>query len=299
MKAVYTLADLEDRSLLDQGAKKPAKLAVIGFPIKHSASPQMHQAALDALDIDARYIRVEVEPGKVGEAFAKMQALGFIGCNVTVPHKLEAMSLCDTLTEDATVLGAANTIHFTENGLIGHNTDGAGLSKAIHADFGKPLSELRILLLGAGGGAGRAIATQCAREKCKSLYLSNRTIEKLDPIVSSLEEISDTTQFRKLSNQDGDLILAAANVDLIINSTSLGLKDDDPLPIPAQAISASHLVYDAIYNPAETKLFKQAKANGAHTSNGLSMLLHQGALSFEMWFQQAPDIRLMQAALGR
>ena len=298
MKAVYTLADLDDRSTLDEGANKPAKLAVIGYPIKHSASPQMHQAALDALDINARYIRIEVEPGKVGEAFEKMHALSFIGCNVTVPHKLEAMSLCNHLTEDTKALGATNTIHFTDQGIIGHNTDGEGLSRAILADFGKPLSELRILLLGAGGGAGRAIATQCAREHCPALYLSNRTVDKLDPIIFQLETLSNNTEFHILSNNSTDLISAASQADLILNSTSLGLKENDPLPIPAKAITTSHLVYDAIYNPAETPLLAHATINGAHTSNGLSMLLHQGALAFEMWFEQAPNISLMQDALN-
>eukprot|EP00112_Aurelia_sp_Birch-Aquarium-sp1_P004064 Seg14601.3 transcript_id=Seg14601.3/GoldUCD/mRNA.D3Y31 product="Shikimate dehydrogenase" protein_id=Seg14601.3/GoldUCD/D3Y31 len=227
-----------------------------------------------------------------------MRTLGFIGCNVTVPHKLEAMELCDHLTDEAKALGATNTIHFTDKGTIGHNTDGEGLSRAILADFGKPLSDLRILLLGAGGGAGRAIATQCARENCPALYLSNRTVDKLDPIIAQIEPLSNSPQFHKLSNSSTDLLDAATEVDLILNSTSLGLKTDDPLPIPAEALTAAHLVYDAIYNPAETSLLAHAKANGASTSNGLSMLLHQGALAFEMWFNQAPDLALMRNALS-
>src|SRR6478609_10762370 len=138
MKEVYTLEDLASRDLLDAGAGKPARLAVIGHPIAHSASPKMHQAALDALGIDARYIRLDIEPGQVGEAFQRMRALGFIGCNVTVPHKLEAMEHCE-VDPAAQALGAVNTIRFEAEVTRGFNTDGPGFAQAIEGDFGMAL----------------------------------------------------------------------------------------------------------------------------------------------------------------
>lgn len=276
-----------------------AKLAVIGYPIKHSASPQMHQAALDTAGIDATYIRVEVEPGAVAAAFAEMEKLGFTGCNVTVPHKLDAMALCDHLTDDAKALGATNTILFKDGKRIGHNSDGPGLAQAIREDFSRPLSELRILLLGAGGGAGRAIATQCAREGSPAIYLSNRTVEKLTPIAQDLTENYGAKQVVTLSTSESELIDAASKVDLIINATSLGLNESDPLPLPAAALKASHLVYDAIYNPAITPLLATAAKADAKTSNGLSMLLHQGAISFAYWLGQTPDIAAMRKGLGK
>ena len=297
MKHVYTLSDLRDPAFAEQ--MPHAKLAVIGFPIKHSASPQMHQAALDEAGIEANYIRVEVEPGAVDEAFIEMERLGFTGCNVTVPHKLEAMDLCYELTADAEALGATNTILFKDGKRVGHNSDGPGLAQAIREDFSKPLSELRILLLGAGGGAGRAIATQCAREGSPAIYLSNRTVEKLTPIVSDLKENYGAKEVIALSTSESDLIEAASKVDLIINATSLGLNESDPLPLPAAAIKSSHLVYDAIYNPAVTPLLAAAKEAGAETSNGLSMLLHQGAISFAFWLGVTPNIAAMRKGLGK
>jgi shikimate dehydrogenase len=297
MKHVYTLSDLRDPSFATEMPK--AKLAVIGNPIKHSASPQMHQAALDEAGLDLQYIRVEVEPGQVDACCTEMERLGFIGCNVTVPHKLDAMELCDELTDDAKALGATNTILFKDGKRIGHNSDGPGLAQAIYEDFGKSLTELRVLILGAGGGAGRAIATQCAREGSPAVYLSNRTVEKLDPIAKSLTEEHGAKLVYTLSTDEADLATAADRVDLIINSTSLGLDESDPLPIPAPALKASHMVYDAIYNPAVTPLLAEAKKVGATTANGLSMLLHQGAISFNFWLNKIPNIEAMRAGLGK
>ncbi|MFC4990969.1 shikimate dehydrogenase [Rubritalea tangerina] len=296
MKHVYTLSDLRDPAFAQSAPN--AKLAVIGHPIKHSASPQMHQAALDAAGIDIQYIRVEVEPHQVEACFAEMERLGFIGCNVTVPHKLEAMDLCHELTEDAKALGATNTILFKDGKRIGHNSDGPGLAQAIYEDFGKSLTELRVLILGAGGGAGRAIATQCAREGSPAIYLSNRTVEKLEPIAESLTNEYGAKLVCTLSNATEDLTTAAARVDLIINSTSLGLHFEDPLPLPESALASSQMVYDAIYNPPLTPLLAKAQELGASTSNGLSMLLHQGAISFAFWLGQSPDLAAMRRGLN-
>lgn len=297
MKQVYTLADLASPELLDQQAKLPAKLAVIGYPIHHSASPQMHQVALDQAGINARYIRIEVPPGAVQSAFEKMQKLGFIGCNVTIPHKLEAMAACDSLSEDAVALGATNTILFSDGKVIGHNSDGPGLARAIREDFGQSLSELRILILGAGGGAGRAIATQCAREGSPLIYLSNRTESKIAPLADNLTRDYLTKEVHVIGTDRSALIAAAEKVDLIINATSLGLKPEDPLPLPTEAISADHLVYDAIYNPAVTSLLAAAQSATAKTSNGLSMLVHQGAIAFQFWTGVTPSTKAMRDAL--
>lgn len=297
MKHVYTLADLRDPAFAEEMPN--AKLAVIGYPIKHSASPQMHQAALDEAGINLQYIRLEVEPGEVDAAFSEMEKLGFIGCNVTVPHKLDAMALCDELTDDAKALGATNTISFKDGKRVGHNSDGPGLARAILEDFGKSLTELRILILGAGGGAGRAIATQCAREGAPAIYLSNRTVEKLEPIAKSLTEEHGAKLVYTISTDETDLITAASRVDLIINSTSLGLKEDDALPLPASALLEKHRVYDAIYNPAVTPLLAEANKAEAKTSNGLSMLLHQGAISFDFWLGQPPSVAAMRKGLGK
>lgn len=273
----------------------PPRLAVIGHPVSHSASPRMHQPALAAADVPASYIAIDVEPGEVADCFSKMQHDGFIGCNVTVPHKLEAMGLCDHLTDEAIALGAANTIRFEADGTItGHNTDGLGIARAILEEFSTPLSELRVLILGAGGGAGRAIATQCAREGSPAIYLSNRTVEKLHPLAERLAEQYGAKNIHIVATEPEQLTKAAEQVDLIINATSIGLKSGDPSPLPTAAILPRHLVYDAIYMPPVTPLLAAANEVGAKAANGSSMLIHQGALSFQFWLGKQPEIAKMR-----
>lgn len=296
MKDLYQLSDLENRSTLDDGADKPARLAVIGHPVAHSASPQMHQAALDAADINIRYIKVDVAPGDIAVALDRMQELDFVGCNVTVPHKREALEYCDNLSADAESLRTVNTVIFGDE-VIGHNTDAPGFVHAIREEFGIDLRDLRIMILGAGGGAGQAVAIQCARSGCEQIVLVNRTLEKIDALKKQLVTITSGDErvagpgdrISSLAMDSPLLRETTSHVDLIINATSLGLKNVDRLPISDAAIEPHHLVYDMIYNPPLTPLLKQAQATGARIGNGYSMLLHQGALAFETWFPEAID----------
>ncbi|MFT5906533.1 MAG: shikimate dehydrogenase [Cryomorphaceae bacterium] len=291
MKHVYTIDDLRENTL-----PVNAKLAVLGYPVSHSASPQMHQAALNGLGIDATYIRLEIEPGNVTESFELMQSLGFIGCNVTIPHKLEAMECCDELSASVKALGVANTIHFKDGKIIGDNTDGPGLIKALEEDFGLTVRGANVLVLGAGGGAGKAISTQLNREGCANLYLSNRTVSKLEKMAENLQLTQ--TRVHLLGNSSAELEAIAGDVQIIINATSMGMKPDDGLPIPAHCLTAQHKVYDAIYNPPLTSLLASASDRGAAVANGLSMLIHQGAISFEIWTGKHPDTALMQNAIS-
>ncbi len=298
MKAVYQISDLCDRATLDAGASKPARVAVIGNPVAHSASPVMHQAALDADGMNIRYIRLEVAPGEVAEAFSRMAALGFVGCNVTVPHKLEAIECCDTLTEDARAIGVVNTITFSEDGthIQGHNTDGPGLERAILEEFNTELAKQRVMILGVGGGAGKAIATQCARLGCPQIWLINRTQEKAQQLALDLKKYNKG-RYTPLSNDSAELANAAKQTDLIINATSLGMQSTDNTPIPTVYLTANHMVYDAIYKPAETRLLKEAKSQNALTANGLSMLLHQGVIAYEHWFPNKLPLANMRQGL--
>jgi shikimate dehydrogenase len=290
MKHVYTIDDLRGKSLPIN-----AKLAVLGYPVSHSASPQMHQAALDSLGIDVAYIRLEIEPGNLGESFSLMQDLGFIGCNVTIPHKMEAMESCDELSKSAMALGVSNTIHFKEGKIFGDSTDGPGLVKALEEDFGVTLQGKSILVLGAGGGAGLAISTQLNQEGCSDLYLSNRTLVKLDKLVENLPQT--IAKVHVIGNSYTELENVASDVQIIINATSMGMKASDDLPFPVQLISRHHLVYDAIYNPPLTPLLEAARDRGASIANGLSMLVHQGAISFEIWTGKHPDTVIMKQAI--
>jgi len=299
MKSVYTIADLVSRDRLDAGAAKPARLAVIGHPVAHSASPGMHQPALDALDIDARYIRLEVPPGEVAAAFIRMRSLGFIGCNVTVPHKLEAMAACGNVHADALALGAVNTVRFDDSGVTrGFNTDGPGFARAIDDLFSASLSTLRVAVLGAGGGAGQAIATTCAMHRVPRLVIVNRSADKLDALLPRLRAHAPHIEIESATFGDPRLGELVSACELVVNATSIGLKPGDPSVVPADCLLPGQFVNDTIYNPSVTPLMELANKIGCRTANGLPLLLHQGILAFQHWFPASQPEVPMRAALG-
>ena len=292
MKDVYTLADLDNAALLNPEGVKPARLAVIGHPVAHSQSPQLHQPALDALGIEARYIRLDLEPGQLAPAFQKMRQLGFIGTNVTVPHKFEALSTCTSLDPAAEAIGAVNTVLFAKDEeILGFNTDGPGFVKAIREDFSVDIRDLKIMIVGAGGGAGQALATQCAIEGCEQLILVNRSLDKLEELTTRLQSFFSSEhlegpgdRLQSCAIDSPQIKELAGYCDLIVQTTSLGLKPTDASPLPSGAIQPHHLVYDTIYQPSKTALLRTAEDEGARIANGLSLLLHQGALAFKYWF---------------
>jgi shikimate dehydrogenase len=298
MPDVFTLNDLISRERLDAGESKPAKLAVIGHPVAHSASPRLQQPALDAAGIDARYIRVEIEPGHLRDAFDRMRALGFIGCNVTVPHKFEALEACSEVHPEARSLGAVNTVRFDPDHTRGFNTDGPGFVRAIDDEFGQPLSTLKVLIAGAGGGAGQAIATQCALQGIEKLVIVNRTVDKLEPLLNRLVALGPMTEIIALSFDDPLLAMEAHSVDLIVNTSSLGLREGDASILPAPCLKASHLIYDTIYQPAVTPLISAGQSMNCRTANGLSLLIHQGVLAFQHWFPQTDPLSIMRQAMA-
>ena len=295
---MHTIDDLVSRDALDAGADKPARLAVLGWPVAHSASPGMHQPALDAAGIDARYIRLEVEPGKIPIAFERMRALGFIGCNVTVPHKLAAMENCTAVDPAARAIGAVNTVRFEPDAIRGFNTDGPGFERAVADDFGVSLGTLKTAIIGAGGGAGQALATQCVLSGVPSLVLANRSYDKLAPMVDKLGALGGKTEIVPLALDDPRLAARCVECDLIVNTSSVGLKPGDPSVLTAEFMRPGHLVYDTIYQPAVTPLLALAASRGCRTANGLTMLLHQGALAFQHWFPGTDPLATMRAALA-
>ncbi len=303
MKDVYSIDDLVSRSLLE-GADLPARLAVLGLPVAHSLSPQLHQPALDQISSGVRYIRLEVEPTRVGEALDALQALDFIGANVTVPHKFEALSVVDDVDEDAQALGAVNTVLFEDGRKLGFNTDGPGFVRAIHEEFLVDVKDLRIMVLGAGGGAGQAIAAQCAREGCQRLVLVNRTIEKAHQLAARLSRYFESERLEGpgerlevIPFESSLLITESDHIDLIVNTTSVGLKRTDPSPLPTSCLQPHHLVYDTIYNPPRTRLLGEAHQVGARIANGLALLLYQGVLAFELWFPGQRPLETMRTSL--
>jgi len=223
---------------------------------------------------------------------------------VTIPHKAGALATVDEAEDYARKSGAVNTVVVDGEKLIGFNTDGPGLLRALREEFYADLRDLRVMLLGAGGGAGRAIAVQCALESCERLVLVNRTFEKasslaqeLSPYFRSDRLVGPAERLEAIPHQERALREQLAKTDLVINATSIGMKRTDPALIPAGLLTPNLMVYDTVYATGKTRLIEDAEAAGARAVNGLSMLLHQGALSFEIWFGRAAPLEVMRAAL--
>jgi shikimate dehydrogenase len=277
--------------------------AVLGSPIRHSASPAMHNAAYAALGLNWRYLAFEVDPKNLRAAIEGAKAMNFVGLNLTVPHKLLAVEMMDELDASAKTWGAVNTIRFEvqspkskvqspEIRAIGFNTDADGLAQSLREDLAVDLSGAKVLLLGAGG-AGRTAALKLAAENVAELFLVNRTASKAEEIAGEINK-----QFSAVKVSVG---YPKTNVDLLLNATSLGLKPDDGSPLDEKQFSLkqTRAVYDMIYKPAETKLLAAAKAAGCQTANGLGMLVGQGAKAFELWTgQPAPVAAMRRAAEG-
>lgn len=254
----------------------------------------MHNPALQACGIVAQYVRVQVPVGKVAEAFRSFARQGFWGINVTIPHKFEALDAVDVVDPLARTLGAVNTVAIREGGrLHGYNSDGPGFLRSVEEAFGTLVSNLRVLILGAGGGAGRAVAVQCALEGCPRLILANRTRSKAEALARELK----TAEVIEWNDQSLRAVLP--DVDLIVNGTSLGMKETDAPLLPADALSARHLVFDMVYRPGGrlTALGEAAQRARARYVDGATLLLHQGAISFEHWFQRPAPLDAMRAGL--
>jgi shikimate dehydrogenase len=293
MKQVYTFEDLKHWSSATADEPTPIRLAVFGDPVAHSASPPMHNAALDFLQIPARYTRVLIHANELRAALRQLPAAGFLGANLTIPHKAAAAGILHEVDDSARRIGAVNTVRVEGQKLIGFNTDGIGFSRAIADAFSTPLGELRVLLLGAGGGAGRAIAMQCVTEKCPNLFLVNRSFEKARALA---DELGKNRNVEAVGWIEETISRKIPGVDLIVNATPIGMHEDDPPLLPKSLLSDRLLIYDAVYRPNPTRFLRDASACGAKTSDGLSMLVFQGATSLELWFHRPAPVEKMREA---
>jgi shikimate dehydrogenase len=304
VKDVYTFEDLQNWEARTGSLTPSARLSVFGAPVAHSLSPQMHNPALEAAGIDSRYVRLHIEPHELADALHLLPQRNFLGTNITIPHKTAALDLMDQVDELARKIGAVNTVVVEDGQLIGFNSDGPGFLRAIREEFSVDVRDLRVLILGAGGGAGRAVSVQCAVEKCERLILVNRTEQKAQALAEELHDyfvddrISGPGDRLKAVPWNNDALEAELDeIDLIVNATSLGMKRTDPELLHDSIIQPHHLVYDMIYSPPRTKLIASAQSMGARTANGLSMLLWQGAISFEYWFNREAPVASMRQGL--
>jgi shikimate dehydrogenase len=277
---LQTLRDSKDPEL---------RLLVLGDPVDHSLSPPMHNAGLEFLHLPYRYGRLRVSPQNLPEAFKILRQQNFIGWNLTLPHKLEAVGLMDGLDPMAERLRAVNTVVNQSGRLFGFNTDGKGLVAAIREAFGCDLQTVRIALLGAGGGAGQAAARYLAELDVPALTLLNRTVAKAERLAG---ELADRTNTEVRVEPWENLPDACREVDLIVNASTIG-----PTPEALRGLESRHLVFDMVYGPQETPLVHLARQKGARSADGLLMLLHQGMVAFEIWFGKPAPAASMRAAL--
>jgi shikimate dehydrogenase len=274
---------------------------VIGDPIAHSFSPDMHNAAIDALGIDYCYVAFHVRPENVGEAVNGLRGFGILGLNVTIPHKLAVMEHVDQISEEALAVGAVNTIHNEDGSLTGHNTDVYGVTAAIERVAGMTLFPESCVVLGAGGAARAATYALGRRDEVKQITILNRTVDRAESLAVDMEKIT------------GKRILPAAldgasekkafdDAGLVVNTTSLGMfPNTDASPLVSQdAVRPDLVLYDTVFNPLETSLMRQFRSKGAPAYGGLDMLVFQGARSFEIWTGIEPPTDVMkQAVVGR
>lgn len=267
---------------------------VFGAPITHTASPAMHNAAFEALDMNWAYLAFHVDPQNLRPALQGARAMGLVGINLTIPHKILALDCLDEIDAEARKLGAVNTVAIEKGTLRGFNTDGYGFLKSIKEEFNLSIKGKRVLVLGAGG-AGRGIAVKCALDGAAKVIVANRTSARIEPIA---REIRNTkSEFLALGLSADEIRKVIHEVDLVVNATSVGLMDGDSLGLGADLFSARLHVYDTIYRPAKTELLHVAESGGAKVANGVSMLLHQGAKAFEIWTKRKAPLAVMRRAL--
>jgi shikimate dehydrogenase len=294
---VYTPEDLANGGEIFRRLKPPARLSVFGDPVAHSASPPMQNAALLETNHPFQYVRIHVTTETLPLALRHLSSADFLGTNLTLPHKQAALPLMDVVSREACLMGAINTVAVRDGTLHGFNTDGPGLTAAILEEFGLTLGSQRVLILGGAGGAGRAITVQCALEGCASVIIANRTPLKGESLAYEINS-QLSSSISSIPMREEELSKAVAFSDLVINATPLGMKSDDPSPLPEGLLKAKHIVYDTVYSGGETPLLKQARLTGAKGAGGLSMLLHQGAKAFEIWFNEPAPLESMRKALA-
>ncbi len=295
-------------------------VGVMGWPVAHSLSPPMHNAAFAALGLNWCYMPFSVQPGRVEAAVQGLVALGFRGANVTVPHKQAVMPPLSTVASNARELGAVNTIVIDRpenaNGstgslgscsgavtLAGYNTDDAGfIESLVHAGFElNGLPTIHVVVAGAGGAA-RAVIFGLLKAGVARITVLNRTLERARTLVESMRPFAQRPdQVRALSLTSEKLIESARAADLLVNATSVGMWPHVNASIWPDGVSIpAHLhVFDLVYNPLETKLLRQAREVGANAIDGLEMLVRQGGIAFELWTGQEPPLDVMRTACAQ
>lgn len=272
-------------------------VGVLGTPVAENPTGVMQEAAFRELGLNWRYLTIEVKPERLADAMLGIRAMGFRGINLTIPHKVAVIPHLDALSESAKLIGAVNTVRREGDRLIGENTDGLGFLRGLRDDAKVDPAGKRIVLLGAGGAA-RAIATELLLAGAANIEIVNRGRERGEDLASDLQKLGrGGVQFKLWPDPVYEV---QPNIDVLVNATSVGLFPNvDAMPaVDLRAASKSMLVADAVFNPAETRFLRAAKANGFPVLDGLSMLVYQGVIGFEIWTGKRAPEQVMKAALA-
>lgn len=266
--------------------------AVIGDPIDHSLSPNIHNAAFRELGLDCTYIAYRIPKVELAAGIEALKKIRISGFNVTTPHKVGMVKFLDSVNEDCSIIGATNTVTNDNGKLIGYNTDMDGFLDPLKRR-NINIKDFNVLLIGAGGAA-RAITAGFAKEKAKKITIANRTLQNANILAQFAHKIGIDANTITL-DQVGE---SASNYNIIVNATTIGLNNE-PSPISTKTINENSLVYDIVYKPINTDLIKQSKKNGATIVYGYEMLLGQASLAFKIWHGvDAPFEAMKKSILG-
>lgn len=273
-------------------------ISILGNPVKHSKSPQMHNRSFENLGLDFAYMAFEIEESKLQRAVEAMKILNAKGFNLTMPYKGQVMEFLDEIDRAADMIGSVNTVLNKDGKLIGYNTDGKGFVKSLEERRVK-FKDKKIVILGAGGAA-RAIAIQLALDSAGEIVIANRTIEKAESITSIINKEIPKVKARSIVLDEGRLKEELKDAKILVNTTSIGMEAslDKSLIKNLDTLHSDLFVSDIIYDPARTKFLSQAERAGCKTMNGLGMLVYQGAIAFKIWTELDMPRSLIEDMLG-
>lgn len=269
-------------------------LGLLGYPVKHSKSPQMHNTAFEVLGLDHVYMAFEVKEGFIKEGLDALKTLNAVGANITMPLKTEVLEYLDDISEDAMIIGSVNTIKIEDGKIKGYNTDGRGFVKALQ-ERGIDFKGKKIVIAGAGGAA-RAVATQLAFDGAGEIVMINRTLKTAREIIDNISKHITSCKARALEMDRDILIDEIHDAAVLVNCTSLGMEAtiDQAIISSPEELHKDLFVADIIYDPEKTKLLKMAEEAGCNYMNGLGMIIWQGAIAFKIWTGQEMPVDLIK-----
>ena len=272
-------------------------VGVIGDPVSHSRSPQMHNAAFAKAGLDYVYVPFHVRPDDLAAAIAGFKAINVVGINVTLPHKQAVIPFLTSISREAELIGAVNTLTFVDGHIHGDNTDAPGVLQALDEDgntSGTPVGE-KVVVLGAGGAA-RAVVVALALRGVAAITIANRTVEKAVALATEMDQKTGVSM-QGMGLTDERLPRSVRESKLLVNTATISMDVTQPLLISADWLQPNTIVYDIVYTPPVTPLMQAATERGCQTLGGIGMLVHQGAIAFEKWTGVAPCLETMRQAL--